>query len=87
MPAGGGGAGSSGETAQLSTRVFAWSPLITALPVFHHYSDTMNDATVDHEVGILVEALKRIAEPQADGSYKTIFIQIFKDEKLEQQLV
>jgi hypothetical protein len=41
---------------------------------------------VDHEVEILVEAIKRIAEPQSDGSYKTTFGTIFKDEKLEQQL-
>jgi hypothetical protein len=41
---------------------------------------------VDHEIELLVTALKRIAELQPDGTYKTTFIKIFKDEILEQQL-
>lgn len=47
----------------------------------------MNQQTVDHEIELLVTALKRIADKQPDGTYKTTFIKIFKDEQLEQQLV
>lgn len=41
---------------------------------------------IDHEVSLLVDCLKRIGEAQPDGSYKTTFGKIFKDEVLEQQL-
>lgn len=41
---------------------------------------------VDHEISLLVACLKRIADPQPDGSATTTFIKIFKDEVLEQQL-
>jgi hypothetical protein len=40
----------------------------------------------DHDVKLLVAGMKRFAEPQSDGSYKTTFGVIFKDEVLEQQL-
>jgi len=46
----------------------------------------MNDSTVEHEIGLLVAALKRIGDQQSDGTYTTTFIKIFKDEVLEQQL-
>ncbi|PRP87980.1 hypothetical protein PROFUN_02717 [Planoprotostelium fungivorum] len=46
----------------------------------------MNDDTVTHEISLLVTAMKRMADPQPDGTYKTTFIKIFKDEVLEQQL-
>ncbi len=35
---------------------------------------------VDHEISLLVECLRRIGEKQADGSIKTTFGTIFKDE-------
>lgn len=41
---------------------------------------------VDHEVDLLVQCIKRIGKPQADGSVTTTFGEIFKDEALEQQL-
>jgi hypothetical protein len=41
---------------------------------------------VDHDVHLLVEGLKRIGKEQPDGTFKTTFIQVFKDEVLEQQL-
>lgn len=40
----------------------------------------------DHDVELLINGIKRIGEPQPDGTYKTTFGIIFKDEILEQQL-
>eukprot|EP00042_Codosiga_hollandica_P012202 m.27370 g.27370 ORF g.27370 m.27370 type:complete len:83 (-) comp39734_c0_seq1:9-257(-) len=41
---------------------------------------------VDHEVGLLVQCIKRIGTQQGDGSTTTTFGTIFLDEVLEQQL-
>ena len=41
---------------------------------------------IDHEISLLVACLKRIGVQQENGSVKTNFIQVFKDEILEQQL-
>lgn len=46
----------------------------------------MNQATVDHEIKILATEMVKFAEKQADGTYKTTFGKIFKDEVLEQTL-
>jgi len=46
----------------------------------------MGEYSVDHDVNLLIAGLKRIGEPQPDGSLKTTFIKVFKDEVLEQQL-
>ena len=46
----------------------------------------MNQSTVDHEIYELAQGMKRFAQQQADGTYKTTFGTIFKDEKLEQIL-
>lgn len=40
----------------------------------------------NHDVSLLVAGMKRFAEPQGDGTYKTTFGKIFRDEILEQQL-
>lgn len=40
----------------------------------------------NHDVNLLVEGMKRFADPQPDGTYKTTFGKIFRDEVLEQQL-
>ena len=40
----------------------------------------------NHDVSLLVAGMQRFAEKQADGTYKTTFGKIFKDEVLEQQL-
>lgn len=40
----------------------------------------------NHDVKLLVEGMVRFADPQPDGTYKTTFGKIFKDEILEQQL-
>lgn len=40
----------------------------------------------NHDVSLLVAGMQRFAEKQADGTYKTTFGKIFRDEVLEQQL-
>jgi hypothetical protein len=40
----------------------------------------------DHDVKLLVECLKKIGVSQSDGSKTTTFIEVFRDEVLEQQL-
>jgi outer membrane protein assembly factor BamA len=40
----------------------------------------------NHDVSLLVAGMQRFAEKQADGTYKTTFGKIFRDEILEQQL-
>eukprot|EP01099_Mayorella_cantabrigiensis_P006288 TRINITY_DN51_c0_g1_i1.p1 TRINITY_DN51_c0_g1~~TRINITY_DN51_c0_g1_i1.p1 ORF type:complete len:106 (+),score=27.91 TRINITY_DN51_c0_g1_i1:32-349(+) len=50
------------------------------------FAKAMSNYDPDHDVKLLVAAIKRIAEPLPDGTYKTTFIKIFKDEILEQQL-
>jgi hypothetical protein len=40
----------------------------------------------NHDVSLLVAGMQRFADKQADGTYKTTFGKIFRDETLEQQL-
>jgi hypothetical protein len=46
----------------------------------------MNNEVVEHECKLLAAGIKRFGQQQADGTYKTTFGVIFKDEELEQQL-
>jgi hypothetical protein len=46
----------------------------------------MNQDTVNHEISILVKEFVKFGDKQADGTYKTTFGKIFKDEVLEQTL-
>lgn len=40
----------------------------------------------NHDVSLLVAGMQRFGEAQSDGTYKTTFGKIFRDEVLEQQL-
>ena len=44
------------------------------------------DYDPNHDVDLLVACLKKIGKDQPDGSKLTTFIDVFKDEVLEQQL-
>ena len=43
-------------------------------------------AAVDHDIGLLVEHIKRVGKQEADGSYTTIFGTLFADDSIQNSL-
>jgi len=47
---------------------------------------TAPSAAVDHDIGLLVEHIKRVGKQEADGSYTTTFGTLFKDDSVQNSL-
>jgi len=43
-------------------------------------------AAVDHDIGLLVEHIKRVGKQEADGSYTTTFGTLFADDTVQNSL-
>ena len=43
-------------------------------------------AAVDHDIGLLVEHIKRVGKQEADGSYTTTFGTLFADDSIQNSL-